>query len=61
MADNKVVFKANAISFPPLMRDLGDFPSPNPNNTSQHGSAIKKPGIEMESIVNKLITHLKEK
>jgi len=60
MSEKKVVYQANVISLPTLKMVLGEVPSPNPSrgDRQQAGSEIKQPGIEMETIVTKLITHL---
>jgi len=62
MSEKKIVYQANAISIPSLKMVLGDVPTPNPGRFSpqQAGSEIKQPGIEMESVVTRLITHLKK-
>ncbi len=63
MTEKKVVYQANVISLPSLKMVLGDVPSPNPGRGSRHqaGSEIKQPGVELETVVTKLITHLKKK
>lgn len=61
MSEKKVVYQANVIALPPLKMVLGEVPSPNPNRDGRKtGLENKQPGIEMEGIVTKLITHLKE-
>lgn len=61
MSEKKVVYQANVVSLQTLKMVLGEFSSPNPRTVDRHqnGSEIKQSGVEMETIVTKLITHLK--
>ena len=61
MSEKKIVYQANVVSLPTLKLVLGEDPSPNPKRDGRHltGLDIKQPGIEMEKVVTKLITHLK--
>lgn len=61
MSEKKTVYQANVISLPTLKMVLGEVPSPNPNREIRSNRLDnKKNPVEMESIVNKLITHLKK-
>jgi hypothetical protein len=63
MSEKKVVYQSNVISLPTLKMVLGEDPSPNPKRDGhkRSGLDIDQPGIEMEMVVTKLITHLKKK
>jgi hypothetical protein len=61
MSDKKVVYQANVVALPPLKMVLGEVPSPNPKRDGNRtGIEIREPGIEMEGIVTRLISHLKD-
>ena len=62
MTEKKVVYQATVSSLPTLKMVLGDVPTPNPKRGGrlQAGSKNKHGGIEMETIVTKLITHFKK-
>jgi len=61
MSEKKVVYQANVVSLPTLKMEMGEVFSPNSrrDGSQSNGSGIKQPGVEMETIVTKLITHLK--
>jgi len=63
MSEKKVIYQANVNSLATLKMVLGEVPSPNPSRVGRHqvGTEIKQAGVEMESVVTKLITHLKKK
>jgi hypothetical protein len=63
MSEKKVVYQSNVISLPTLKMVLGEDSSPNPKRDGhkRSGLDIAQPGIEMEMVVTKLITHLKKK
>ena len=62
MSEKKVIYQANVISLPTLKMILGEVPTQNHGRDCRHlaGSEIKQPGIELETVVTKLITHLKK-
>lgn len=61
MSEKKVVYQANVIALPPFKMVMGEVPSPNPKRDDRMvGLENRQPGIELEGIVVKLITHLKE-
>lgn len=62
MSEKKVIYQANVVSSPTLKMVLGEVPPPNPGRNGHHQDKleIKHPGIEMETVVTKLITYLKK-
>jgi hypothetical protein len=61
MSEKKTVYQANVMSLPSLKMVLGEVPSPNPIRDVRTSRLENKNNpVEMESIVTKLITHLKK-
>lgn len=62
MSEKKAIYHANLDSLPTLKVVLGDVQIPyQKRGVYPKVSTEIKPGIEMESVINKLITHLKKK
>ncbi|MFH2040707.1 MAG: hypothetical protein ABIJ65_14850 [Chloroflexota bacterium] len=61
MSEKKDVCRTNSSSIPTVKMELGEVPSLNLRNEHhfEKTSEIIQPGVEMETIVTKLITHLK--
>ena len=60
MSEKKQIYKAEVMALPPLKMVLGDIPSPNPRKDEVNsGKRLQEHTPEMESVVNKLIAHLK--
>ncbi len=54
----KQTYQSTTLALPPLKMVLGNVPEPDPNEQGVKGS---KSGGDTRSVVEKLITHIKEK
>lgn len=61
MGENNAIYKGEYIPYPSQEHGLAEVSPSNPNDNSRHRLVIKQPDDDMESIINKLIAHLKEK
>lgn len=61
MSIKKQVLQMETNSFPSIKMVLGDIPVPHPTQAFQPSGKPGKPDRSMESAVQRLIDHLKEK
>lgn len=61
MAENNAVYPGEYVPYPSQEHGLSEVSPSNPNDNSRIRLIIKQPDNDMESIINKLIAHLKEK
>ncbi len=61
MANKKRVYHAEVMALPPIKMVLGEIPNPDPERTRKPTAKTGKPNQELESAVQRLILHLKDK
>jgi hypothetical protein len=61
MANKKRVYESDVMALPPLRMVLGEVPNPDPERKRRAGRKPRKiDDREMEGMVKKLISHLRE-
>jgi hypothetical protein len=61
MANKKRVYQAEVMALPPIKMVLGEIPNPNPDRTRKPDGKTNKPDHELESAVQRLILHFRDK